>query len=48
MLARKLELVHSATKMMVAGEVYDDKASVDLSEEDLSKGLKRMLPLLFR
>ena len=40
-LARRRELVDSATQMMVADEFYDGKSSVDLSEEELMKGLKR-------
>lgn len=40
MLAVRPELVNSTTKMMVASEVYAGEASVDLSEEELTKGLK--------
>ena len=40
-LARRRELVDSATQMMVAGEFYDGKPRVDLSEEELMQGLKR-------
>ena len=37
MIARKRELVASVTQMMVADEVHDGNASVDLCEEDLTK-----------
>ena len=40
-LARRRELVDSATKMMVANEFYDGKPWVDLSEEELMQRLKR-------
>ena len=40
-LARRRELVESATQIMVADEFYDGKPCVDLSEEDLMQGLKR-------
>ena len=40
-LVRRRELVDSATQMMVAGEFYDDKPWVDLSEEELMQGLKK-------
>ena len=40
-LARRRELVDSATQMTVADEFYDSKPWVDLSEEELMKGLKR-------
>ena len=39
-LARGIELVYSATVMMVTDELYDDKPWVELSEEDLLQGLK--------
>ena len=38
-LARRLELVDSATQMMVADEFYDGKPRIDLSEQKLKKGL---------
>ena len=41
MVARRRELVDSATTMMVAGEFYDGKPWIDLSELELKKGLKR-------
>ena len=40
-LARRRELVDSATQMMVADEFYDGKPWVDLSEEELMQGLRR-------
>ena len=40
-LARRRELVGSATQMMVADEFYDGKPWVDLSDEELMQGLKR-------
>ena len=40
-LARRRELVDSATQRMVADEFYDGKPWVDLSEEELMQGLKR-------
>ena len=40
MLARRRELVDSATQMMVADEVYDGKPCIDLSEMELTKGLE--------
>ena len=40
-LARRRELVDSATQMMVADEFYDGKPWVDLSKEKLLQGLKR-------
>ena len=40
-LARRRELVDSATQMMVADEFYDGKPWVDLSEDELMQGLKR-------
>ena len=39
-LARRLELVGSATQRMVTDEVYNGKPFVDLSEEELMQGLK--------
>ena len=38
-LARRRELVDSATQMMVADEFYDGKPWIDLSEQELKKGL---------
>ena len=46
LLARRRELVDSATQMMVAHEFYGDKPWVDLSEEELMKGSKGLLPLI--
>ena len=40
-LARRRELVDSATQMMVADEFYDGKPWFDLSEEEIMQGLKR-------
>ena len=40
-LARRRELVDSATQMMVADEFYYGKPWVDLSEEELMQALKR-------
>ena len=40
-LARRRELVDSATRMMVADKFYDGKPWVDISEEELLRGLKR-------
>ena len=39
-IARRRELVDSATQMMVADEFYDGKLWIDLSEQELKKGLK--------
>ena len=39
-LARRRELVDSATKIMVADEFYDGKPWIDLSEQELKKGLE--------
>ena len=39
-LARRRELVDSATQMMVADELYDGKPLIDLSELELKKGLE--------
>ena len=41
-LARRRELVDSATQMMVADEFYDGKPWIDLSEQELKKGLERL------
>ena len=41
MLARRRELVDSATQMMVVDEFYDGKPWIDLSEQELKKGLKK-------
>ena len=41
MLARRRELVDSATQMMVADEFYDGKPWIDLSELELKKGLEK-------
>ena len=41
MLARRRELVDSATQMMVASEFHDGKPWVDLSDEELTHELKR-------
>ena len=38
-LARRRELVDSATQMMFADEFYDGKPWIDLSEQELKKGL---------
>ena len=35
--ARRQELVDSATQMMVADEFYDGKPWIDLSEQELNK-----------
>ena len=40
MLARRRELVDSATQMMVADEFYDGKPCIDLSELELKKGIE--------
>ena len=40
-LARWRELVDSATQMMVADEFYDGKTWIDLSEQELKKGLAK-------
>ena len=42
-LARRQELVDSATQMRVADELYDDKPWRDLSGEELLQGLKRFV-----
>ena len=39
-LARRRKLVDSATQMMVADEFYDGKPWIDLSEQELKKGLE--------
>ena len=41
MLARRRELVDSATHMMVADEFYDGKPWIDLSEQELKNGLEK-------
>ena len=41
MLARRPELVDSATQIMVADEFYDGKPWIDLSEQELKKVLQR-------
>ena len=40
-LARRRELVDSATQLMVADEFYDGKPWIDLSEQELNKGLEK-------
>ena len=40
MLARRRELVDSATQMMFAEEIYDGKPWIDLSEQEQKKGLE--------
>ena len=40
-LARRRELVDSATQMMVADEFYDGKPWIDLSDQVLKKGLEK-------
>ena len=40
-LARRRELVDSATQTLVAEKIYDGKPWVDLSEEELMQGLNR-------
>ena len=39
-LARRRELVDSATQMMVADNFYDGKPWIDLSEQELKQGLQ--------
>ena len=39
-LARRRELVDSATQMMFAEEIYDGKPWIDLSEQEQKKGLE--------
>ena len=39
-LARRRVLVDSATQMIVADEFYDGKPWIDLSEQELKKGLE--------
>ena len=39
-LAWRRELIDSATQMMVADEFYDGKPWIDLSEQELKKGLE--------
>ena len=41
-LARRGGMVESATLMMVADELYDGKPWIDLSEQDLKKGLETL------
>ena len=41
MLARRRELVDSATQMMVSDDFYDGKPWIDLSEQELKTGLER-------
>ena len=41
MVARRRELVDSATQIMVADEFYDGKSWIDLSETELKKGLEK-------
>ena len=41
-LARRRELVDSATQMMVADELYGGKPWTDLSEQELKKGLEKI------
>ena len=45
-LARRRELVDTATQMMAADEFYDGKLSIDLSEQELKKGSKRLQALM--
>ena len=40
-LARRRELVDLATQMMVADEFYDGTPWIDLSEQELKKGLEK-------
>ena len=40
-LARRREVVDSATQMMVADEFYDGKPWIDLSQQELKNGLER-------
>ena len=40
MVARRRELVDSATQIMVDDEFYDGKPWIDLSEQELKKGLE--------
>ena len=41
MLARRRDLVDSATQILVADEFYDGKPWVDLYEQELKKGLEK-------
>ena len=41
-LARRRELVDSATQMMDADEFYDGKPWIDLSEQELKRGLEKL------
>ena len=45
-LARRRELVSSATLMMVADEFYDGKPWIDRSEQELKKRLEKLLALM--
>ena len=45
-LARRRELVDSATQMMIDDEFHNGKPWVDLSEEDQMQGLKSLLVLI--
>ena len=40
-LARRRELVDSATQMVVADEFYDGKRWIDVSEQELKKGVEK-------
>ena len=46
-LARRRELVDSATQTMVADEFYDGKPWIDLCELELKKGLENLLALVY-
>ena len=46
-LARRRALVDSATQMMVADEFYDGKPWIDLSKQELTKGLEPFACLLY-
>ena len=41
-LAKRRELVDLATQMMVADVLYDGKPWIDLSEQELKKGLEKI------
>ena len=41
MLARRREVIDSATQMMVADEFYDDKRCIS-PEQELKKGLEKL------
>ena len=47
-LARRRSPLDSATQVIVADEVYDDKASADLCEEELTKATKTFAVADFR